>query len=203
MDHEFVDHQMSGLTVTRSPDDPIKDRQAESPVKETPQEYTKRILGNIGEADPLAQLEATPKRLRALTTAASGKELAYSPSPDRWSTAQILAHLSDAEIVGAWRLRSILARDGIELQAYDQNAWASTFRYERADPVESLALFEALRSANLRLLRTVDPALHQNAGMHQERGRETVTHIVRLYAGHDLNHLGQIERLLAEARARG
>jgi hypothetical protein len=30
-----------------------------------------------------------------------------------------------------------------------------------------------------------------------------VTHIVRLYAGHDLNHLGQIERLLAEARARG
>jgi len=167
---------------------------------ETPQDYTKRILGNIGERDPWAQLEATPKRLRALTTAASAKELAFSPSRDRWSTAQILAHLSDAEVVAAWRLRSILARDGIELQAFDQNAWASTFQYERADAAESLALFEVLRSANLRLLRTVDPALHQNAGMHQERGRESVVHLVRLYAGHDLNHLGQIERLLAEAR---
>ena len=170
---------------------------------ETAQEYTKRILGNIGERDPWTQLEATPKRLRALTSGASAKELAYAPSPDRWSTAQILAHLSDAEVVAAWRLRSILARDGVELQAFDQNAWASTFRYERTDPVESLVLFEVLRSANLRLLRTVDPALHQNAGMHQERGRESVTHLVRLYAGHDLNHLGQIERLLAEARARG
>jgi uncharacterized damage-inducible protein DinB len=169
-------------------------------VKETPQEYTKRILGNVADRDPWEQLAATPARLRTLTAAATARELAYTPSPERWSTTQILAHLSDAEIVGAWRLRSILARDGVELQAYDQQAWASAFRYERADPEDSLALFEVLRSANLRLLGRVDPVLHQHAGLHQERGRESVLHIVRLYAGHDLNHLGQIERLLAEAR---
>lgn len=172
-------------------------------MRETPQEYTERILANIGKRDPWAQLDATPRRLRALTTGASAKELTYSPSPDRWSTAQILAHLGDAEIVAAWRLRSILAHDGVELQAFDQNAWASTFRYEGVDPAESLALFEVLRSSNLQLLRRVDSALHQNSGMHQERGKESVTHLVRLYAGHDLNHLAQIARLLEEARARG
>jgi hypothetical protein len=90
----------------------------------------------------------------------------------------------------------------VELQAYDQEAWASTFRYGQADPSESLVVFETLRQANLRLLATVDPGLHQNAGMHQERGRETVAHIMRMYAGHDLNHLGQIERLLSEASKR-
>ncbi|HEX2339350.1 MAG TPA: DinB family protein [Vicinamibacterales bacterium] len=169
---------------------------------ETPQEYTKRILGNIGDRDPWSQLASTPARLRALTGPARAKALAYAPA-GRWSTAQILAHLADTEIVAAWRLRSILAMDGVDLQAFDQNTWASAFKYEQADPAESLALFEVLRSANLRLLKTVDPARHQHHGLHQERGKETIMHLVRLYAGHDLNHLGQIERLLAEARALG
>jgi hypothetical protein len=171
-------------------------------MQETPQQYTKRILDNIGDRDPWAQLAETPRRLRALTGTAGPKAIAYSPSAGRWSSAQILAHLADAEIVAAWRLRSILAKDGIDLQAFDQDTWASAFRYEQADPAESLALFEALRASNLSLLRRVDRTLHQNFGLHQERGKESVTHLVRLYAGHDLNHLGQIERLLAEARAR-
>jgi hypothetical protein len=170
-------------------------------VNETAQEYTQRILGNIGGRDPWSQLATTAGRLRALTSSASAKALAYSSAPGRWSTTQILAHLADAEIVAAWRLRSILARDGVELQAFDQNGWASAFRYEQADAAESLALFEILRASNLRLLKTVDPARHQHHGLHQERGKETIMHLVRLYAGHDLNHLGQIERLLAEAQA--
>lgn len=172
----------------------------EGTVKEAPQDYIARLLGYLGDRDPLAQLASTPEQLRALTATASATEVAFTPSPGRWSIAQILAHLADAEIVGAWRLRSVLAQDGVTLQAYDQEKWASTFRYERAEPSVSLALFETLRRANLRLLRTVDPTLHANAGMHQERGRETVTHIAKMYAGHDLNHLRQIERLLDEAR---
>jgi hypothetical protein len=34
--------------------------------------------------------------------------------------------------------------------------------------------------------------------MHAERGQETIEHIVRLLAGHDLNHLQQIERILGK-----
>lgn len=171
-------------------------------MKETPQEYTGRILGYVAGQDAWEVLAATPKRLRALVNAASPEALSFAPAPDRWSATQLLAHLADAEIVGSWRLRSVLARDGVELQAYDQEAWASTFRYAQTEPSQSLAVFEALRQANLRLLSTVDPALHQNAGLHQERGRESVAHIMRMYAGHDLNHLGQIERLLSAAAER-
>jgi hypothetical protein len=170
------------------------------PKMETPQEYTRRMLGNVGERDPWELLAATPGRLRALAGAATDEELRHAPAPGRWSSAQILAHLADAEIVAAWRLRSILARDGVKLQAFDQNDWAATFHYERADPAESLAVFEALRRANLRLLTSVDPALHAHAGMHEERGRESIEHLLRMYAGHDLNHLAQVEQLLSEAR---
>jgi hypothetical protein len=165
-------------------------------VDASPQAYTERILSNLQGRDPMAVLSATPGRLRELTAGRSRADLARTPDPSRWSVVQILAHLADAEIVGAWRFRSVLAADGVPLQAYDQNAWAATFRYADADPQDSLQLFEANRLGTLSLLRRVDPALYSRYGMHAERGKETVDHLIRLYAGHDLNHLAQIEGLL-------
>lgn len=163
---------------------------------ETAQDYISRILGNVGSEDPWRVLQSTPGRLRQLTDAKSAAELAATPDPGRWSVVQILAHLADAEVVAGWRIRSILAADGVPIQPFDQDRWAATFKYADADPGESLDLFEASRTSNLSLLRRVDPALHANHGLHAERGKETITHLIRLYAGHDLNHLAQIEALL-------
>lgn len=169
-------------------------------MPETAQEYTARILNNLEGRDAWDVLATSPRRARELTSDATSDELAYAPSPDRWSIVQILAHLADSEIVGAWRFRTVLGQDGVTLQAYDQNVWASTFRYEQADPAECLDMFDIVRRSTVRLLRRVDSSLHENAGKHEERGRESIAHLVRLYAGHDLNHLAQIERLLAEVR---
>ena len=163
---------------------------------ETPQDYTARILSNVRDRDAWSVLASTPERLRELIAGRTREELARTPDPSRWSVVQILAHLADAEIVGAWRFRSVLAADGVPLQAYDQNAWANAFRYADTDPVASLQLFEVNRAATLLLLRRVDPSLHANHGLHAERGKETIEHLVRLYAGHDLNHLMQVERLV-------
>lgn len=165
-------------------------------MDETPQNYTARILSFLGGQDPLQVLASTPGRVRELIAGRTREQLAWPSAPSRWSVAQIIAHLADSEVVGAWRFRSILAADGSPLQPYDQNAWAATFRYQDADPAESLQLFDANRTATLSLLRRVDPALRANHGMHGERGKETIEHLIRLYAGHDLNHLSQIERLL-------
>ena len=169
-------------------------------MPETVQQYVARLSGLVGDQDPWSVLAATPGRLRALVSGATPDELRWTSSPTRWSTAIIMAHLADSEIVGAWRFRSLLTRDGLELQAYDQNAWAAAFHYEQTDPAHSLVLFEALRRSTLRVLSATDPERLKHAGMHQERGRESIEHLLRMYAGHDLNHLGQIERLLSEAR---
>ena len=167
-------------------------------MNETPQAYMSRILSFVAGKEPLDILASTAGRLRALIAGRTREELSRRPDPSRWSTTQILAHLADAEVVASWRLRSIIASDGVALQAFDQNAWASTFKYADADPVESLRLFDVTRAANLSLLRRIDPALYANHGMHVERGKETITHLIRLYAGHDLNHLAQVEQLTGE-----
>ncbi|MEO5896834.1 MAG: DinB family protein [Vicinamibacterales bacterium] len=164
---------------------------------ETPQQYTARILAFADDQDPRTVLSSTADRLRAFIEGRSRDELMRQPEPSRWSVAQIMAHLADAEVVAAWRLRSIIAHDGIALQPFDQNAWEAAFNYAEVEATDSLRLFEENRRANLSLLRRIDPRLHANHGMHAERGRETITHLLRLYAGHDLNHLSQVERLVA------
>ncbi len=163
---------------------------------ETPAEYTRRILEYAEGKDAWSILETTAGQLRELVSSTPADVLRRRPAPGRWSPAEIIAHLADAEIVVSYRFRTIIAHNGAAMQAFDQDEWAANLGYETADPGESVDLFEATRTANLRLLRRVDPRLHDNYGMHSERGRESVSHMIRLYAGHDLNHLKQIETMV-------
>ena len=169
-------------------------------MKETAQQYTKRILSHIDGKDPLKVQKSTAKKLDKLTRRLGKKEIRRRPAPGKWSVAEILAHLADAEVVGSWRIRQILGADGTPIQAYDQNVWADTFRYEDRDPRESLKLFRVLRENNLLLLKSVPSKLWENHGMHAERGKETIAQIVRMFAGHDLNHLQQIEKIANPGR---
>jgi len=164
-------------------------------VTETAEQYIARILSNVDERNAWQVLETTPERVRVLTQALTPKQIDRTPEPGRWSIRQIAAHLADAEVVASWRLRAILAEDGVPLQPFDQDTWASVFRYQDVPLEESLDVLDVLRRSNLRLLRSVDPARHNNAGRHLERGAETIRHLIHLYAGHDINHLRQIEQL--------
>jgi len=164
-------------------------------MQETPQQYTQRMLNHSQGKDPLRLQQAAPKKFAALTKALSKKRLAQRPGPGQWSIAEILAHLADAELVIGYRMRLILACNGMAIQAFDQDAWAKTFNYSRRDPKTSLETFRVLRENNLKLLSKVPRSSWENYGQHQERGKETVDHIVKMMAGHDLNHVAQVERI--------
>jgi uncharacterized damage-inducible protein DinB len=164
-------------------------------MKETPQEYTKRIRGYVDGKDPLKTQKSTAKKLQKLIKPLSKKQMRKRPGPNQWSIAEILAHLSDAEVVGSWRLRLILGSSGLPIQAYDQEVWAKTFNYADRDPKESLKVFRVLRENNLELLKRIPSELWENHGMHAERGKETISRIVEMFAGHDLNHLQQVEKV--------
>lgn len=168
---------------------------------ETPDAYTARLLSNVGAEDPWSVISTTGRRLRELIAGRTVEELSAKPDPRTWSVVEILAHLADAEVVAGWRIRSILAWDGVPVQPFDQDTWAAAFRYAEADPFDSCALFEVNRRSLLALLRRVDRARYANHGLHAERGRESIEHLVRLYAGHDLNHVRQIEALIAQLPA--
>lgn len=165
-------------------------------MQETPQQYTQRMLAYSQGKNPLRLQKATPGKLATLIRRLSKKQLTRRPAPGKWSIAEILAHLADAELVTGYRLRLIFASNGTAIQAFDQDAWAETFNYGRRAPKTSLETFRALRENNLRLLNSVPRRLWENYGQHQERGKETVDHIVKMIAGHDLNHVAQVEKMV-------
>jgi hypothetical protein len=107
----------------------------------------------------------------------------------------VIAHLADSELVGAFRLRMILAHDTPALAPYDQDLWATRLKYEHADLEQSLERFSVLRRANLTLWATASSADLARVGVHGERGEESIERMRRLYAGHDLAHLRQLARI--------
>ncbi|HTX17810.1 MAG TPA: DinB family protein [Bacteroidota bacterium] len=165
-------------------------------MKETAQEYTARILGYQEGTDPLKILRSTPGKIERLLRTAPRRKLMSRPEPSRWSVAEIVAHLADTELVGGFRMRMIIGDNGTTIQAFDQDVWAEKFEYARRDPKKSLDRYRALRENNLALITSIPKSLWQNYGMHAERGKETVERIIQMYAGHDLNHLRQIEKIL-------
>jgi hypothetical protein len=167
-----------------------------SRMSESFDEYKQRLLGYLGDRDPLAVLGATANDLRARIAGHDEAVLRARPSPGKWSVGEILAHLADDEIVLGWRLRAVLAESGCEIAGFDQARWADELRYTEIPAATSLERFDRMRAWNLALLRGLRPDEWDRYGMHSERGRESVRDMARLYAGHDLNHTLQIERIV-------
>jgi hypothetical protein len=166
-------------------------------MQETSEEYKQRMYGYIAGRDPLKLQAAAPARLAKLMKKVTSAKARKRPAPGKWSIAEILAHLADTEVAMGWRMRMVVSQPGSTLQPFDQDAWAAAMRYEKRDPRKSLDQYRGAREANVALLKSLAPADWKKSGMHPERGEQTVETIVRMTAGHDLNHLAQIERILA------
>ena len=122
-------------------------------------------------------------------------QLCAPESAGKWSMRQVLQHLADSELVWGYRLRMVLAHDRPQITGYDQDLWAERLGYDEVDPDHALNEFAMLRQSNLRLLSRASADDMNRVGVHAERGEESVAHMIRLYAGHDLLHLRQLERI--------
>jgi hypothetical protein len=169
-------------------------------MQETPEQYRKRMLSNIEKQEPLRVQGATAKRIERLLKGVPAAKLRKRPAPGKWSIREIVAHLADTELVGGWRMRLILGAPGTPITAFDQDVWVTALHYDQRDVRKSLEQFRVLREANLALLKSLTPAQWKQHGLHAERGPETIEMIVKMFAGHDINHTGQIEGILAKKK---
>jgi hypothetical protein len=103
-------------------------------------------------------------------------------------------------VVWGYRLRMVLGQDRPPLTGYDQDRWAERMGYGEAPVREAVEEFDVVRRGNLRLLARVAPGDMDRVGVHSERGEESVSRMVLLCAGHDLVHLGQVERIVPVVR---
>jgi len=166
-------------------------------MTETAEQYRKRMLSQIDGKDPLKLQAGASGKIERLLKGVPDAKLRKRPAPGKWSVAEIVAHVADAELVGGFRIRLILGAPGTPVTAFDQDVWVTALHYDKRDVRKSLEQFRALREANLALLKTLTPEQWKLHGVHSERGPETIETIVNMFAGHDINHIKQIEAILA------
>jgi hypothetical protein len=147
----------------------------------------------LGEKDPFRIITTTAPTLAAIAGRTSEERLTRSPAPGKWSIREILCHLADCEIVFGFRLRQTAAEASHVIQPFDQDAWQTP--YPSLSAQDAVAAFAAIRQWNLLFLKAVPGGTLFKTVTHPERGTMTFATIVETMAGHDLNHLRQIEAL--------
>jgi len=147
----------------------------------------------LGERDLEETIRATAGAVRGLMARMPAEQVQVRAPEKRWNAREIVAHLADCELVFGFRLKQTLAEDGPVVQPFDQERWA--LRYGNVDAELALRMFEVAREWNLRLIEGATAEERVRGMTHPERGTMTFWTVVETMAGHDVNHLRQLERL--------
>ena len=147
----------------------------------------------LGDRDPHEVIAATAGRLRELAGSLGAAGVERKPAPEKWNAREIACHRADCEVVFAFRLRQSLAEDNHVVQPFDQEKWDDF--YDAFDLQSALATFATVRAWNLALIRSLPHDAFSRELTHPERGRMTFRVLVETMAGHDLNHLRQMEAI--------
>ena len=161
--------------------------------------YVRALLDVLGDRDPTAVLSELMPWLHGRLSGLPDATVRRPEKPGKWGALEIVQHLADSDLVFGYRARMIVAEDRPPIPGYDQDRWASVFRYGEVPLASALEQLGAVRSANLAMLARLEPSQLERVGLHSERGPESLGHLLKLMAAHDLVHRRQIDRVLAAA----
>jgi DinB superfamily len=146
----------------------------------------------------LGLLEATPEILRGMMTELTEEDARWKPAADRFSVAEVLAHLSHSEgHCYRMRLERFMAETRPEFEPDDAQMYLDLYR--DADPEDAFDYFEEQRENNIEFLRHLPAGAGDRLALHREFGEITMSQMLNEWALHDLGHIRQIAEL---ARAR-
>lgn len=140
----------------------------------------------------IARMQSTPQRLRAAVRRMQGDALTASRDGG-WSVREIIEHVRASDAIIAPRVYQLLVRDRPPLTGFDERAWAALTARAEVPLDAQLAAFAITRAELCGVLRTLSPADWERAGVHEERGEIAIIDIARWIAGHEDEHVAQVE----------
>lgn len=142
-----------------------------------------------------AQIEETPKKLRAAVAGLSREQLDTPYRDGGWTVRQVVHHMPDSHMNSYVRFKLALTEDEPMIKTYNETQWAE-LSDSKTTPIESsLALMDALHERWINLLRGMSAADFARKMRHPERGAITLDNALGLYAWHGQHHVAHITRL--------
>jgi len=147
----------------------------------------------------LEMLDATSDILRGLMSELTEEDARWKPAEDRFSIAEVLAHLSHSES-HCYRIRldRFLSEERPEFEPDDAQMHLDLYR--EADPEESFAHFEDQRETNVDFLRELPASAGERRAIHKEFGEITLSNMLHEWVLHDLGHIRQIAEIVRARR---
>ena len=137
-----------------------------------------------------------PRSLRQAVAGLSREQLLARPVAGKWSTLEVVCHLTDFEPIMADRMKRVIAEEKPQLIGADENRFAAALAYQERDVEEELAIMERTRSQMARILRTLPPEALQRVGVHNERGPLSLQNLLTTA----INHIPHHVKFIAEKR---
>lgn len=151
----------------------------------------------------IAALMANAAALTALVRAMPTEGAHWKPSPEDWSTVEVVNHLADEECEDfRIRLDFVLHRPGETPPPNEPDLWVTARAYNTRDLDASLARFLTAREESLAWLRELDAPDWSRAWTHPSGGSLRAGDLLVSWAAHDLLHLRQLVEIQYHYRAR-
>src|SRR5438132_2909444 len=122
-------------------------------------------------------LQATPEILRRLMAGVTDADARWKPAPDRFSVAEVLAHLSHSEgHCYRMRLDRFLTESRPTFEADDAQMYLDLYR--NADPQDAFEQFQEQRATNIEYLRDLPSEAGVRRALHREAGEITLNQML-------------------------
>ena len=141
----------------------------------------------VPDGDIVEMLETQHADIHTMLKRTADAAAAVSPAPDAWSIKQVVAHLSDAERLFAFRALWFARGERTELPGMEPNPWVALSNANARPLSDLLAEFDHVRAASIALFANLDAAAWQRHGVASDN-RVSVRALAWIIAGHELHH---------------
>ena len=131
--------------------------------------------------------------LRRCVSGMSAEQISAKPIPFKWSTRQVVFHISDFEMIYADRMKRVIAESEPTFFGGEPTLFADRLAYDVRDVDEEIRLVKAIRRHMARILRSLHADDFQRKGIHSEDGPLTLIDLLQRVTDHIPHHAQYIE----------
>jgi hypothetical protein len=145
-------------------------------------------VASVPEGDVLGILAQQTDDLRSLLHPLPPATWRHRYAPGKWSVAEVLGHLCDAERILTCRALRFARGDVTPVPGFEENDYVPMGRFDDRAPHSLLAEFEMIRSASLALFRHLPDDAPARVG--NANGADvSVRALLYIITGHQRHHL--------------
>ena len=154
--------------------------------------YYQPYIEALGDVELMAELNRGLVVFKNLFTEISLEKLSYSYADHKWSIAEVIMHIIDAERVFQYRALRFARNDNTEIPGFDQDLYVPTSRANARSKEEMLKEFTSVRKSSISLFGSFNNEELKRIGT-ASKSEMSVRALGFVICGHLLHHKNSIQ----------